>query len=371
MSAKNGLTQPVRLLGCLMVVALLASALLASSASAMHARTPTAYLALGDSLSFGYKNQTFVTNEKTHEANCTAAAVAAGKGETALAAEEAAKCEPPSSFERGFVGDFGAKLAGAERKAGNALTVVNLGCPGETSDGLIGHTYGGAGSEYNPCGYHNTDGFPLKTEFGSASELEAALEAITTKAYGEVKAISLQIGSNDELAVVGKCETPSYDVEHGFASLNACIEHEAGPEGYAFHNGLFAHILENIGYTIGVMRYAGYSGPILVIGFYNPYALELQGSDALDKILNEHLEYEVATDGYGMGVKLAQPFPVINPEAALYTGGESSTEKEHKETKEGRAICHYTEMCNRVTGSDIHPTMAGYTAIGKLMWEAF
>ena len=45
MSAKNGLTRSFRLLGCLMAVALLASALFASAASAKTEPTnPTAYI---------------------------------------------------------------------------------------------------------------------------------------------------------------------------------------------------------------------------------------------------------------------------------------------------------------------------------------
>ena len=58
MSAKNGSTRSFRLIGCLMAVAVIGSALFASVASAKKAApTPTAYLALGDSLSFGYKAQ--------------------------------------------------------------------------------------------------------------------------------------------------------------------------------------------------------------------------------------------------------------------------------------------------------------------------
>ena len=353
MSAKNGLTRSFRLIGCLMAAALMASALFASAASAKTLK-PTAYLALGDSLSFGYKGVTFTENKVKNAVSC--------------AAEEKAKCEPASSFEGGFVGYFGSRLAKVEKKAGNELTTVNLGCPGETSDGMIGHTYGGPGAEYNPCGYNTVEGWPLKTEYAPASQLEAAAAAIATKAYGEVKAVTLQIGSNDELQTVAKCETPSYDVEHGFATLLACIEHEAGPEGYAFSGGLFSHILTNIGVSVAVLRGAGYSGTIEILGFYNPDANLLEGSDALDKILNENLEGLIAGEVYGPGIKLAQPFPVFNPEAALFTPGESSKEHAKKITKEQKAICKLTEMC---THSDVHPTHKGYQVLGKLLYAAF
>jgi lysophospholipase L1-like esterase len=378
MSAKHGLTRSFGLIGCLMAVALLGSALFASVASAKKPPlTPTAYVALGDSLSFGYKRATLDANQVANKANCEASATAAAKGEIELARAEGALCEPASSFEPGFVGYFGKKLAKTEKEAGNALTTVNLGCPGETSDGLIGHNElfgGGAGAEYDPCGYQNIDQYQLKAPIGASSELEAAYSLIASKSAGEVKAVSLQIGSNDELAVVAKCES-AYSPEHGFKSLGECIEHEAGEEGYAYEGGLFKHILTNIGETIGVLRSAGYHGVVLVLGFYNPDATLLPGSDKLDAILNESLEYEIGSGAYGAGVKIAQPFPLINPEAALYTEGETAKETEKKTQLEEAAICKYTEMCEGgkfpSSSGDIHPTKSGYTKIGKLMVEAF
>ena len=379
MSAKHGLTRSFRLIGCLAAVAILASAMAASVAEA--AKTPlkpTAYVALGDSLSFGYKAATLNANQVAHKANCEKSATAAGKGETALAHAEGAWCEPASSFEGGFVGYFGNKLAKTEKAAGNALATVNLGCPGETSDGLIGHNEafgGGPSAAYNPCSYLNVNSYPLKTNIGSSSQLEAAFNIISTKAAGEVKAVSIQIGSNDELQTIGKCQNAEYLTEHGFTGgLNECIAHEAGPEGYAFPGGLFGHILTNLGQSIGVIRAAGYSGVVLVIGFYNPQATLLAGSNTLQKTLNEYLEGTIASNGYGPGVKLAQPFALINPEAGAFVEGESAKEKAQKEKKEVSAICKYTEMCtggSPLLSGDIHPTKSGYTAIGKLMVAAF
>jgi lysophospholipase L1-like esterase len=378
MSAKNGSVRSLRLLGCLMVVAMLGSALLASVASAKKpALTPTAYVALGDSLSFGYKAKTLNENMVANKAHCEAGVTAAEKSEEALAFAEKALCEPAASFEPGFVGYFGKKLAKTEKTAGNALATVNLGCPGETSDGLIGHL-GGAGAEFNPCAYHNSlpeQGFPLKTEIGhTTSQLEATLALIASKSAGEIKGVSLQIGSNDELQVLGKCESNLYLAEKGFTSILECAEHEAGPEGFAFPGGLFHHILSNIGGTIKVLREGGYTGEILMIGFYNPFATLLPGSNLLVKALNENLEGLISSETFGPNIKIAQPFPVINPEGALFHEGETEKENAQKRKKETAAICKYTEMCKekivKVSG-DIHPTKAGYTAIGKLMVAAF
>ena len=377
MSAKNGWMRSFRLLGCLMAVSLLASALFASVASAMkEPLKPTAYVALGDSLSFGYKAATLHANEVANKAHCEAGVVAAEKSETELAYTEKALCEPAASFEPGFVGYFGGKLAKTEKKAGNELTTINLGCPGETSGGLIGGLLGGEGAEFSPCAYHNllpSEGFPLKTEFGhTTSQLEAAISLIKEKT---VTAVSLQIGSNDELHVLGKCESSLYRSENGFSSILQCAEHEAGTEGFAYPGGLIKHILTDIGATIETLRSpegGNYAGKIVVLGFYNPFGTLLFGSDKLVNILNEDLASLVSGDP---NIHIANPLPLVNPEAALYTEGESSKEKGQKIKKETAAICKYTEMCDAekhvLANGDIHPTAKGYKAMGKLLVAAF
>jgi len=380
MSATHGWKRSLRPLGCLMAVALLASALFASAASAAGpAPTPKAYVALGDSLSFGYKAATFRANQTKNKAECEAGVTAAEGGETEAAYWDKALCEPASSFEPGFVGYFGSKLAKSEKKSNVALETIDLGCPGETSDGLIGHMLGELGAENDPCPEHNslpTKGYPLKFEIGHLnSQLEAAGALITSQSHGEVKVVSLQIGSNDELHVLGKCESGAYDAEKGFTSVLQCAEHEAGPEGYAYPGGLIHHILVNVGTIISVLRNeAGinYKGRIVMIGFYNPYATLLPGSDALVKVLNEGLEGVIAGEE---NVKLAQPFPLVNPEAPNYKKGETEVEYAKLAKKEAKAICKYTEMCPGgevpTLSGDIHMTAKGYAAVGKLMVKAY
>ncbi len=214
MSAKHGLTRSsIRMIAAIATIALLGSALFASVASAKKAApTPTAYVALGDSLSFGYKAVTFNENKAAHKANCEAAIAAAEKGETTVAKEQDALCEPTASFEPGFVGLFGKKLAATEKKAGNALTTVNLGCPGETSDGLIGHLLGGEGARIQPLQLPRlpagSGGLPAEDRISAPPRsLKPAVGSITSKSAGTVTAVSLQIGSNDELAVVANARS--------------------------------------------------------------------------------------------------------------------------------------------------------------------
>jgi lysophospholipase L1-like esterase len=370
MTAMNGFAgSPRRLVGlcCALVMAISAVAAVgASSAMAMKKTpTPTAYVALGDSISFGYKQETFIKNEEANAAAC--------------AKHEQAACEPPSSFEPGFVGDVGAKLAKSEKKAGNALSTIDLGCPGETSGGLIGNGPLGTGIEElraskseptldvsAPCGYENVDGFSLKAPLGGASELEVAVGLLEEGV--DVKLVTIQIGSNDELASVAKCENPSYDAEQGFHNLIECIEVEASLSGHEYPGGLFTHILTNIGVVIGTLRNYGYDGPVVVLGFYNPQAELLSGSDALQAALNEHLEGAVNADEYGPGVAVAPIFGTFNP-----SDGATATKKDVKQ--ETAAICKYTEECNAFdkekTGEgDIHPTAKGYAKMAKAIEAA-
>jgi lysophospholipase L1-like esterase len=364
MSATNGLAFSLRsrsgLIGCCMALVLLASALLASSAGAITVLKPTAYVAIGDSLAFGYTQEKFDLNLPT---------------------------ENPANFEGGYPNVVAKKLVGPEKHAGNALHLINLGCPGETSDGIVGHALGNPGPEYNPCGYHNLAGFPLHVPFGGASELEAAIGAVSNPGM-PVKLISINIGSNDELETVGKCENPAYDAEQGFAGgLFECITVEAGLGGHEYPGGLFTHIITNIATTIGVLRAYGYAGDFVIVGFYNPQAELLPGSDALQKKLNETFEFEnlskaieyapgkFGPEVFGPGVKYANPFGTFNPQ----------------NKNEPARICELTEECNAfdkkvnleaITKApvsvaeaaaypvgDIHPTPLGYEKLGKLVYN--
>jgi lysophospholipase L1-like esterase len=374
-----------RLIGCCLAAVLLVSALLASSASAKKAPlTPTNYVATGDSISYGYSQQKFEENESTGE--------------------------NPAAFEGGFVNMLTKKLAALEKKAGNGLTGINLSCPGEVSDGLIGTnpSLGGNGTSKNgessdaaPCLWHNAEGLPRHFEYGSVSQLEAAIGIVTgslgSGALGTTKYVTTQIGSNDELAVVAACETVKYNEERGFVNgLDECLTVEAGEEGTRpgapkeapyFVKGLFHHIIANTGDEIGVLRAEGYAGIVGILGFYNPQAIVLPGSDAIQKKLNETFEAEVkpksegGLEAFGPGVVYADPMSKINPQ--------KKTATEQKE------ICKYTEYCNehdkkanlaKAEGKsfeevsaeeaaqypvgDIHPTEAGHKLFTKLLYDA-
>lgn len=396
MTATNGSAVPTRrrgrVLGCIMTLALALSALVFAPAAA-NAETTT-YLSLGDSISFGYTAEKFKENFPN---------------------------EAPAYFEEGFTNLFQKKLAGKE-EVGKGITLVNDACPGETSNGLIGENeaiFGQKSTEpatanpqgpgdWHPCAYHNVNGLPLKNslEVGKASisQLEDALSILKEGAPAHpVKVITLNIGSNDELAGVAECKKeietefgekyyalqpktegapnkdefwgplngdPAHDGPIEFQAFKACLIGKSLYYQTAYLVSQIAHIIEVLD---GTSTGAGhFTGQLIVMGFYNPDAFTLPGSDGLQANLNSEIltKLKVLAGAGFANLHFANPFLVFNKGAG---------------TTEQNNICKYTEMCNpNVQASppsspvapvgkdgDIHPTKAGAAALAKLANEAY
>ncbi len=241
----------------LFMVALIALAVLAPAANARTKPPVSTYLALGDSISFGYSEQVFNEN---------------------------APNESPSYFRRRIhqrLRHFGTSQAPTRRSC-RGITLVNDGCPGETSNGLIGENpaLGGKAStepaghdpqglgDYHPCAYNNVDGLPLHNSLSvggqSISQLEDALSILKEGHPAHpVDAITLNIGSNDELAAIKQCEievteefTHTGKSKYGAtpeAAVAACI-------AVTSEKVTAPHIIANIGDILGVLDIAGPGG---------------------------------------------------------------------------------------------------------------
>src|SRR6478609_763097 len=184
MSATNGSTRPRyrgRLVGLALAIVLAMSAVFAFASSAGAAAPITqSYVALGDSLAFGYSTQKFNENFPT---------------------------ESPTAFQEGYADYYFKHL----KPTKEGVQLQNKGCPGETTDSMIGNgalaaAFGIEGE--SPCAYHKT-GFPLHSEYGAGkSQLESTIETIAVDAALEkpVTTVSLNIGANDELHQIAKCE---------------------------------------------------------------------------------------------------------------------------------------------------------------------
>jgi lysophospholipase L1-like esterase len=379
MQAMHGLRVSLRkrgrLVGCCAVLALALSAMVIAPAGANAAAEPTTtYLALGDSISFGFTAEKFAI----HKPN-----------------------ESPSYFEEGFTDYFTKTYLRKATEVGPSIRLVNDGCPGETSNGLIGEkaSIGGKTStegpegiqgpgDWHPCRYHFVNGFPLHNSLATTSQLEDALVVLGKE---NTKVITVQAGSNDELAGVEECkkeikeefeskfysEQPNSksapgDPEDGtkFFVLNGDPKHDAQVQYEAFvacaggksQYVTFPRIIENINKIVNVIDSTGYANPIVVQGYYNPDAFVLPGSDTLQEILNFQLKKSLEESALP-NLHWMNPMPKFN-----HRPGTAKQEKE--------AVKKYTEMCNPNVQKtetcfdpgcegDIHPSLVGYKQMAK------
>jgi lysophospholipase L1-like esterase len=305
-----------RLFACVALVVALGALALAPGAVA--AGPGTKYLALGDSLAYGYHAAQF-QNELKEKGFVEAA-----------------------NFHDGYVDDFGATLKLLNPK----LTIVNDGCPGETTDTMIKGS--GAGGAY--CA-----GGPTGTPFPKAflhhpypgTQLEDALAIAKEPGVGT---ITLDIGANDILQFLGStC---------GFPATFTCTEEQVAAE--------IGHVVTNIGSILGQLRAADPKATIVFVSQYNPYPTVLSPEgrgDATVEALNTAIKGVAST----LGVKFANTARVIN-----FSGTHGGPEAGDIAT-----VCAFTAMCPGGTfnpaspEADIHPTKAGYAAMAAVTAIAY
>jgi len=168
---------------CVAAVAVVGALAMAPPAGAANVVTGSTYLAIGDSLSYGYHQKQF--------------------------GEELAKkgYAEATNYEEGFVNDFGSYLKVQQPK----LQIVNLGCPGETSETAIK----GSGTPGYCAGGPTGSPFPypfLHHPYTHGSQLEEA-EAIL-KENPNVSPISVELGANDTLQFLEHtCGFPATDTD--------------------------------------------------------------------------------------------------------------------------------------------------------------
>jgi len=267
------------------------------------------YLAMGDSLAFGYQS--------ARVGACAATGCAS----------------PDTQFNTGYVNVF-AGLFGASFPA---VSTVNLGCPGETSATLINATNTSTGCTTYP--------FPLHSNHPGQTQLEAAVHVLQEQGKN-VSPVTLDIGANDVLALKSSCTGA------GGAINLACVQ--AGAPA------AFATIEANIGATLDKLRAeGGKTLEIIVVGLYNPLyvpvyfqsgAAAAAGTDALSNQLNAL----TAATAANYKAVFVDPMPTFNPGNGSNPPLELGT----------------LQALTGIFGGDIHPTDTGYAALGQLVDSA-
>jgi lysophospholipase L1-like esterase len=238
------------------------------------------YLALGDSIAYGYQ---------------------ARKARAGL---------PPAAFNTGYVDVFAGRL----RQIQPGLTVVNYGCPGETTTTFIG---GGCPA--------TTFGFPLHDAFEGA-QLGAAI-AFLRAHRGEVSPITLTLWGNDVREFVASCPD------------EACVARGL-PQ-------LVDEVTNNLRFILDHLREAAPDAEIIVTGSWDSYLDSLEFADPLFQVLNGSMAATAASTR----VRFADPFPLFNPAGDL--------------DAEIQALCTMTLLC---TQQDSHPSDIGYRALAELVF---
>ena len=235
------------------------------------------YLALGDSLTFGYQQVKFDSEFPNVD---------------------------PATFNTGFVDDFSTRLAEVDP----GLTTVNLGCPGESTQSFIN----------GPCAYE-ASGLPLHTGY-AGSQMSAAL-AFLRAHPGQVSPITISLGAND----IERCAPTDAN----------CLGTQIGLVG------------QNMSTILAALRAASPSSEIIVLAYYNPFAVIDPSTNSVDVALNA----AIADAAAAHGARVADAFTPFNLSAS-----------------EPQTLCVLTYFCTY--RNDIHPTDLGYSVIANQFWAA-
>lgn len=254
------------------------------------------YLALGDSLAYGLQ---------------------IGK----LKEQIAAGTVRSGSFDTGYA----AVLAAHLREGSPDLTLVDLGCPGESTTSFVD----------GPCGFATTGKpfgtTPLPLHVPYAGAQLAAATAYLAAHPGRVGLMTLDIGINDLRAVqVGCPEGPGFK-DCVAAGLPPALERTA----------------TNLRRILPALRAPAPEARILVGTYYNWLAVTDPDTDRFIEALNRTITAAVTE----AGADLVDVFPAFN------------------RTGEARArLCDLTLYCT--PARDLHPSDAGYRVIGELFAKA-
>jgi lysophospholipase L1-like esterase len=214
------------------------------------------YLALGDSISYGFQ---------------TAKALAG---------------LPPSAFDTGYVDRVSAGLPRALHTR-RPITTVNLSCPGETT-----------ASMHTPCGWR-ASGHLLHDDYPGA-QIDAAL-AFLHRHRGHVDLITLALGGNDVTEFVASC--PPGDI--------ACLQAGA-PQAAADYSARMAVLLRQL-------RAAAPSTRVVVVGLYDPDITVLSVADPLFALVNTALRSAITARRVAFADVFARFNPPTDEVATLCT----------------------------------------------------
>ena len=235
------------------------------------------YLSLGDSLAYGFQR----------------AKAVAGL--------------PPAAFDTGYANLLATRIEHGQRP----LTLVNYGCPGEST---VSFTTG-------PCPWAAA-GLALHDPFVGSQQ--AAALAFLNDHKGRVDLVTLSLWGNDANAFVASCNG---NVQYVLDRAPAAI----------------AAIAANLSNLLREIDQAAPDARVVVLGAFDVNI----GAFALTHPIIQQLNLAMADAAAANHARFADPFPVFNPEGDT-----------------GATLCTLTLLCSE---GDAHPSDAGYRAIADLI----
>jgi lysophospholipase L1-like esterase len=222
------------------------------------------YLALGDSLAYGFQQAKFDSEVPNVD---------------------------PATFDTGYVDDFAARMAHLSK----GLAIVNLGCPDETSDSMIL-----GGPTPVTCG----TGFPrmwLHHPYTAASQLDEAVAFLRAHPK-QTSPVTIDIGGADLLATQQQCAQAN-----GGSTTPAFLQCLQTQEPITI-----AHAAQNLTAMLRSVSAAAPTAEVIVVGLYNPQ-FALPGGDQL---VEGAFNPTMASVAASFGAFFADPFPTIDHGAA-------------------------------------------------------
>jgi lysophospholipase L1-like esterase len=242
------------------LIALIAGALPAAAAPGQYQAPRKYFLALGDSLAYGFEHAKFL-------------------------AEAASGHIDPTTFS-GYAGDFAVDL----KRVRSSIQEINYGCPGETTS-----------SYFQGCDFSAVTHFPLHNEYTGSQE--AAALAFLNAHPGQVSPITIDLGANDALGLVDACHFDSTCIAQALPTVLGTIG-------------------ANLSRTLAELRAAAPRSEIIVMQYYNPLYVVAPGTDLLVGQLNNVIATMAA--GSGARLANAFPVinqnPLFTSEAAAVCG---------------------------------------------------
>jgi lysophospholipase L1-like esterase len=265
------------------------------------------YLALGDSLAYGYEAALFQATPN------------------------------PAVFNFGYADLFATHMG---------KTLTNYGCPGETTDSFIS-----GGPAPGTCA-HLPSPFPYSllhaTYSPSTNQLAAAEAFLDGNPTGE---ITLDIGANDLLVFLqGTCGFPSSP------TAGTCIAN-----GFA---GMESHIDGNVKTILDGIRAHAPNADVTVMGLYNPYPNLLSVGGHGGDFLTAQLNAGIHTLATQHSAHFVDPLPVFNPSGAAGGSEAGDIPVICSLTLQCPGGVPFA------SGADIHPTKKGYQALASLFESA-